>query len=179
MREQIFADTPLEMITDKDINSWLLGFKERKVQIDGKTHIVRYRNTYANTVFSIFNIMLSEAVRQGFISANPCQKVRRLKNDRKKMTILTDEEVKKLWALTLNSWWHFLNTELLKQGLSVSQVQSVTGHKSIGMTERYNHFEASRITDVMKAQTTIAGTKKIKDNQEGLKLVEMLNIKSA
>jgi len=297
-----FADTPLEKITDKDVNNWLLGFRERKVQKDGKTQIVHYRNSYANIVFTTFNVMLSEAVRQGFISANPCQKVRRLKNNRKKMTILTDEEVKKLFpdnyksiwgdklipyavcrlasltgmrigeilglrgeyvfdkyilvcgqygekgyfpftktkesrkiplipemialmrglnngngfvfsmnggavpvsrscvrtayndalnkigiskadikqrALTLHSWRHFLNTELLKQGLSVSQVQSVTGHKSIDMTERYNHLEACQITDVMKVQTTIAGTKKTKDNQEGLKLVEMPNIKSA
>jgi len=297
-----FADTPLEKITDKDVNNWLLGFRERKVKIDGKTRIVHYRNSYANIVFATFSIMLSEAVRQGYISSNPCQKVRRLKNDRKKMTILTDEEVRKLFpdnyksiwgdklipyavcrlayltgmrigeilglrgeyvfdkyilvcgqygekgyfpytktkenrsiplipemialmrglnngngyvfsmkggavpvsrscvrtayndalnkigiskeeieqrALTLHSWRHFLNTELLKQGLSVSQVQSVTGHKSIDMTERYNHLEACQITDVMKAQTTIAGTKKTKDNQEGLKLVEMPNIKSA
>jgi integrase len=297
-----FADTPLEKITDKDVNNWLLGFRERKVQIDGKTQIVHYRNSYANIVFSTFSIMLSEAVRQGFIPANPCQKVRRLKNNRKKITILTDEEVKKLFpdnyksiwgdklipyavcrlasltgmrigeilglrgeyvfdnhilvcgqhgekgyfpftktkenrsiplipemiafmrglnngngyvfsmnggavpvsrscvrtayndalnkigiskaeikqrALTLHSWRHFLNTELLKQGLTVSQVQSVTGHKSIDMTERYNHLEASQITDVMKAQKTIAGTKQTKDNQEGLKLVEMPNIKSA
>jgi integrase len=309
-----FANSPMEKITDKDVNSWLLGFKERKVQKDGKTEIVRYQNTYANTVFGTFNVMLAEAVRQGFISANPCDKVKRLKNDRKKITILTDDEVKKLFpkniksiwgdriiafaacrlasltgmrigeilglrgeyvfdkhihvcgqygdegylpytknkenrniplipeiiallrgfkngngyvfsltggdvpvtqayvrkafhqalkkigineaeikrrALTLHSWRHYLNTELLKQGLTIPQVQGVTGHKSVGMTERYNHLEAQQITDVMKAQAAIAGTQKTekqkpqretgkaKGNSKGLKIVKMPVRKSA
>jgi len=104
--------------------------------------------------------------------------VRTAYNDALNKIGISKAEIKQR-ALTLHSWRHFLNTELLKQGLTVSQVQSVTGHKSIDMTERYNHLEASQITDVMKAQTTIAGTKETKDNQEGLKLVEMPNIKSA
>jgi integrase len=303
-----FKNTPLDKLTDKDINNWLLGFKERKVEKDGKTEIVRYQNTYANTVFGTLNVMLAEAVRRGLISANPCDKVKRLKNDRKKITILTDDEVKKLFpknyksiwgdktaayaacrlasltgmrigeilglrkeyvfdkyihvcgqygddgylpytktkenrsiplipeiiallrglnkgkgfvftlnggavpvtqayvrkafhqalkkigineaeikrrALTLHSWRHYLNTELLKQGLTISQVQGVTGHKSVGMTERYNHLEASQITDVMKAQAAIAGTQKTekekkpketgkaKGDTKGLKIVKM------
>jgi integrase len=35
-----------------------------------------------------------------------------------------------LLQLTIHGWRHFLNTELLKQGLTVSQVQGVTEHKS-------------------------------------------------
>ncbi|MDR0473632.1 MAG: site-specific integrase [Treponema sp.] len=308
-----FADAPLEKITDKDVNKWLLGFRERKVEKDGKTEIIKYQNTYANTVFGTFNVMLAEAVRRGVISANPCDKVKRLKNDRKKVTILTVEEVRKLFpdnyktvwgekkiayavcrlasltgmrigeilglrgeyvfdkhiyicgqygdegylpytktkenrkiplipeiikllrglgngngfvfsldggavpvtqaytrkafhqalvkigikeaeikqrALTIHSWRHFLNTELLNQGLSIPQVQGVTGHKSIGMTERYNHLEASQITDVMKAQEAIVGAKKpkktqpketgkAKGNSKGLKIVKMNNQKTA
>jgi integrase len=307
-----FGNTPLEKITDKDVNKWLLGFRERKVQKDGKTETVRYQNTYANTVFGTFNVMLAEAVRQGLLSSNPCDKVRRLKNDRKKVTILTVEEVRKLFpdnykavwgekkaayavcrlasltgmrigeilglrgeyvfdrhiyvcgqygdegylpytktkenrkiplipemiallrsfkngngfvfsldggatavtqaytrkafhqalvkigikepeikqrALTIHSWRHFLNTELLNQGLSIPQVQGVTGHKSIGMTERYNHLDVNQIADVMKAQAVIAGTKKtkkektlkekVKTNRQGLTLVKMPNRKTA
>jgi len=34
-----FSNTPLDKITDKDINSWLLGFKNRKVVKDGKEEI--------------------------------------------------------------------------------------------------------------------------------------------
>jgi hypothetical protein len=50
------------------------------------------------------------------------------------------------------------------------------------MTERYNHLEASQITDVMKAQSAIAGTKKqgkAKGNSQGLKVVKMPNRKTA
>ena len=297
-----FANTPLEKITDKDVNNWLLNFCERKIIRDGKTETIKYRNTYANTVFSVFNVMLSDAVRRGLLASNPCEKVRRLKNDCKKITILTVGEVDKLFpknykavwgdnktgyaacrlasltgmrigeilglrgeyifdrhihicgqygdgsykpytktkenrniplipemiallrglnngkgyvfstdggvvpvtqcyvrrafhqalvkigikkaeiknrALTLHSWRHFLNTELLRQGLSDMQVQGVTGHKSINMTERYNHLEASQITDVMKAQAAIAGTKKTKKKQKGLTLVKPLKRKTA
>jgi integrase len=92
-----FTDWPLEKITDKDVNKWLLGFRERKVEKDGKTEIIRYQNTYANTVFGTFNVMLAEAVRRELIKANPCDKVKRLKKDRKKVTILTVEEVRKLF----------------------------------------------------------------------------------
>jgi integrase len=258
--------------------------------------------------------MLAEAVRQGLLTANPCDKVRRLKNDRKKITILTDEEVKKLFpknyktvwgdkviayaacrlasltgmrigeilglrgeyvsdksiyicgqygdegylpytknkenrniplipeiiallrglgngdgfvfsmnggavpvtqayirkafhnamkkigiseaeikrrALTIHGWRHFLNTELLKQGLTIPQVQGVTGHKSVGMTERYNPLGARQIADVMKAQAAIAGTQepekekppketgKAESNTKGLKIVKMTARKSA
>jgi integrase len=80
-----FADKHMEKITDKDVNSCLLGFRERKVQKDGKTQ--------------------AEAVRQRFISSNPCDKVRRLKNDRKKITILTDDEVKKLFPKNYKAVW--------------------------------------------------------------------------
>jgi integrase len=102
---QFFGDTPLDKITDKDVNSWLLGFKERKAVKDGKTEIASYKNTYANTVFGTLNVMLAEAIRQGLIPSNPCGKVKRLKNDRRKITILTDEEVKKLFPKNYKSVW--------------------------------------------------------------------------
>jgi hypothetical protein len=69
-----FADTPLDKITDKDVNNWLLGFRERKVEKDGKTEIVKYQNTYANTALKILKIMMSFAVRQEVLTANPCDK---------------------------------------------------------------------------------------------------------
>jgi nitrogen regulatory protein PII-like uncharacterized protein len=70
-------------------------------------------------------------------------------------------------------------------------VQGVTGHKSIGMTERYNHLEASQITDVMKAQAVIAGTQKTenvksakernkdKNNSKNLRIINLPVKKSA
>jgi integrase len=294
-----FADVPLDKITDKDVNKWLMGFKERKVEKDGKIEIVHYHNTYANTVFGTFKVMMGEAVRQGLIPANPCEKVKRLKNDRKEMKILTVEEVQKLFpknyktiwgdrvvayaacrlasltgmrigeilglrkefvfddyiyvcgqsggregyrphtktkenrniplipemiqllrelhngkgfvfsldggvspttssyvrddfkkalknigineaerkrrTITIHSWRHFLNTELLRQGMTVTQVQSVTGHKSQRMTELYNHPSEGQINDIIKAQSAIIGSKEPEEdeeNQKGLKLIK-------
>ena len=301
-----FGNMPLDKITHKDVNSWLLGFKNKKVVIHGREEVKSYQNTYANGLFSILNVMLAEAVRRDLIPSNPCDKVKRLKNDRREMDILTVEEVqklfpkdhKKVWGdktvpyvasrlasltgmrigeilglrgeyvfdqyirvcgqynfygyknhtktrenrnipllpemidllkklmkkngngfvfsldrgatpisdrylrgefhnaldrigingdeidrrrLTFHSWRHFVNTDLLRQGLTIKQVQSVTGHKSEGMTDRYNHPDATQIDVVVKAQAAIAG-KKAKDNQTqkatngkktGLKLVKM------
>jgi integrase len=282
-----FSNTPLDKITDKDINSWLLGFKNRKVVKDGKEEIINYQNTYANTVFGTLNVMLAEAVRRGLLTSNPCDKVKRLKNDRKKLEILTVEEVQKLFpknykavwgdkeiayianrlgsltgmrigeilglrgefvfdkhilvcgqygefgygktktksehniplipemimllrklitkngkgyvfslnggavpvtqtyirrafnsalkkiginekeikrrGISLHGWRHFVNTDLLQQGLTVEQVQSVTGHISKGMTKRYSHIDPRQINDVIKAQEAIFGKKKPKE----------------
>jgi integrase len=281
-----FADTPLDKITDKDINNWILGFKNRKVVKDGKEETVSYQNTYANTVFGTLNVMLAEAVRRGLLTSNPCDKVKRLKNDRRKMEILTAQEVHKMFPknykavwdkeipyianrlasitgmrigevlglrgefvfdkyilvcgqygefgykpytktkedrgipllpemiallrklmkangkgyvfsldggatpvcysiirrdyfralakigisekeanrrrLTLHSWRHFLNTDLLKQGMTLQQVQGVTGHKSAITSGIYTHLDARQIDDVIKAQEVIYGKKQAK-----------------
>jgi integrase len=302
-----FGNMPLDKITDKDINDWLLGFRERKIEKDGKTETVSYKNTYANTVFGALNIMMGEAVRRGLLTANPCNKVRRLKNDRKEIKILTVDEVHKLFpddyktvwgdktvayaanrlasltgmrigeimglrgeyvfdnhiyicgqywggsykpytktkenrsiplipemievlrelmksngngyvfsleggarpvcqsyvrrmlyralvkiglseteikqrALSMHGWRHFVNTDLQRQGLTVQQVQGVTGHKTLEMTERYSHLDAMQITEVLKAQSVIAGTKQTENDAKGeneLKIVKMPVRKSA
>jgi integrase len=103
---------------------------------------------------------------------------------------IKEPEIKRR-ALTIHGWRHFLNTELLKQGLTVMQVQGVTGHKSEKMTEMYNHPSASQIADVMKAQAAITGTRKpekekppkenrkAKTSPQGLTLVKMPKRKTA
>jgi hypothetical protein len=70
-------------------------------------------------------------------------------------------------------------------GFSVPQVQAVTGHKSLNMTNsRYNHPDARSIADVVEAQTEIAGTKepetksrikkgKPEAEKEGVKIIKM------
>jgi integrase len=63
-------------------------------------------------------------------------------------------------GLSIHSWRHFLNTELQRQGLSLQQVQAVTGHKSDRMTEWYSHFDARQLADVMDAQAVISGATK-------------------
>jgi integrase len=279
-----FADTPLEKITCKDINKWLLGFKKREITVDGKSETRSYKNTYANTIFGTLHTMMAWAVEQEIIKANPCAKVKKLKNDRKDIEIITVEEVRRLFpknwksvwngkeiayvanrlasltgmrageimglrgeyvfddyiyvcgnygeygygptktketrfiplipemigllkklterngkgyvfsldggakpvcrkhiydefhralkrigigqkeiarrGLSIHSWRHFLNTELQRQGLSLQQVQAVTGHKSDRMTEWYSHFDARQLSDVMEAQQVITGGKK-------------------
>ncbi|MDR2741458.1 MAG: tyrosine-type recombinase/integrase, partial [Treponema sp.] len=100
-----FADTPLEKITYKDINKWLLGFKNREFTVDGKTEIKAYKNTYANTVLGTLNTMMSYAVEQELIKVNPCARVKRLKNDRKKIEIITVEEVQKLFPKNWKTVW--------------------------------------------------------------------------
>jgi integrase len=264
-----FEKIPLDKITAKDINQWLLDFKKEG-----------YKNTYANTVFKTLHTMLAYAARQELIPVNPCANVKKLKNDRKKIEILTVEETRKLFGdnwreiwddkdlayatnrlacltgmrageiaglrgeyvfddyisvcgqygaygygptktkeprfiplipemieilkklmekngkgyvfsenggatpvtrrfiydnfhralmkigidkteiarrgLSVHSWRHFLNTELQRQGLTLQQVQSVTGHKSDRMSDLYNHPDARQIEDVTKAQEKIA-----------------------
>jgi integrase len=71
---------------------------------------------------------------------------------------ISQEEIRRR-GLSIHSWRHFLNTELQMQGLSLEQVQAVTGHKSDRMTEWYSHFDARRLADVMEAQEIIAGNR--------------------
>jgi integrase len=287
-----FAHVPLKMMNEKDINKWLIGFKNREVIKNGKTEIKQYKNTYANTVYSVLNIMLDEAVRQDLIQKNPCDKVKRLRDDTKNIVILTVEEVQKIfpqdyqsvWGnreesyianrlasltgmrageilglkgeyifdnyiyvcgqytdkgyqnhtktkenrkipllpevmiilrdlakengkgflfsldggakpvsttylnkelkralmkigvskeeikrrnLSMHGWRHFVNTDLLRQGMTIQQVQTVTGHKSIRNTDRYSHLEPSLIQDIVKAQENITGGKKKKAKPDG------------
>jgi integrase len=286
-----FADWPLEKINARDVNKWLLGFKKREITVDGKQETRAYKNTYANTVFGTLYTMMAWAVEQELIKANPCAKVKKLKNDRKKIEIITVGEVQKLFSenwkkvwngkelayaanqlasltgmrageimglrgeyvfddyiyvcgsygeygygpiktkenryiplipemikllrklmerngegyvfspdgggkpvcrkhiydefhralkkigidqaeirrrgLSIHSWRHFLNTELQLQGLSLPQVQSVTGHKSDRMSEWYSHMDARDLTGIMDAQQVITGGKKTKKKTGG------------
>jgi integrase len=274
-----FGDLPIESITHKDINRWLLGFKKREVMVNGKAETRAYKNTYANTVLGTLHTMMAWAVEQELIKTNPCARVKRLINDRKKIEIITVAEVQKLFprnwrpvwegkeiayvanrlasltgmrageilglrgeyvyeehihvcgsygefgygptktketrniplipemiamlkslmiqngqgyvfsmdggitpvsrmfiykefhkalkktgipqaeitrrGLSMHSWRHFLNTDLQRQGLTIQQVQAVTGHKSAAMTDRYSHLDARLLTNVQEAQRVI------------------------
>jgi len=279
--EPFFGKLALDKITCELVNKWLLGFKDRG-KIDKKTGVIisGYKNSYANAAFRTLNVMMTEAVKRGLIQTNPCDKVERLKNNKKKIDILKIEEVRALFpkdyktvwgdkeiayaanllasitgmrigevmglrgefvfdnyiavcgqygsdgyrdftktkvnrsiplmpemiallrklmiknsngyvfslnggavpatcnyfamelnkalnkigiskeeiknrGLTLHGWRHFLNNELQRQGLTISQVQSVTGHKSERMTEWYNHPDPMNVPNVTKAQAAI------------------------
>jgi len=275
-----FGKTPLDKITSGDINKWLLGFKDRTVvNSEGKKEIKSYKNTYANTVFGTFWLMLNEAVNRGIINKNPAASVKKLKNDCRAIEIITPAEVrllfpqnwKTVWdddrvsylgnklaactgmrageilglrgeyifdeyihvcaqydeygyrptktkenrnipvapvvlneirrlalennngyvfsldggktpvtrkllykkfhralnrigvdskeiqrrGLTIHSWRHFFNTTLQMANVALSKVQSVTGHKSERMTERYTHFDAKEFTEVRGVQEAL------------------------
>jgi integrase len=101
-----FGDTRLDKITCGDINAWLLGFKDRAFTgRDGKTVIKGYKNTYANTVFGTLRLMLKAAVERKLIPSNPADGVKRLKNDRKPIEIITVEEMGKLFPSGWRRMW--------------------------------------------------------------------------
>jgi integrase len=101
-----FGKVRLDKITPEDINNWLLGFKERKViNSDGKEEVKSYKNTYANTVFGTFWLMLNEAVNRGIIKTNPATAVKKLKNDRKAIEIITPAEVRLLFPRQWEVIW--------------------------------------------------------------------------
>jgi hypothetical protein len=100
-----FTDVPINKITENDVNDWLMGFKNRKVTVDGNEKTVKYQNTYANTVLGTLNVMMMEAVRRGLIQKNPCDNMKRLKNDRRKMEIFTVGEVQRLFPKNYKAVW--------------------------------------------------------------------------
>jgi hypothetical protein len=67
---------------------------------------------------------------------------------------ISDDEISER-HLHLHGWRHFLNTELLKGGLSVPQTQAVTRHKSERMTEWYNHFDPNEFAQALKVQENL------------------------
>ena len=69
---------------------------------------------------------------------------------------MTETEVSKR-GLCFHAWRHFCNTELQKAGLTVQQVQAVTGHRSDRMTEWYSHFNALEFSEVPKVQSELLG----------------------
>jgi integrase len=64
---------------------------------------------------------------------------------------ISDDEISER-HLHLHGWRHFFNTELLKGGLSVPQVQAVTRHTSERMTDWYNHFDPSEFMKAKQVQ---------------------------
>jgi integrase len=58
-------------------------------------------------------------------------------------------------GLNLHAWRHFFNTTLRMANVMDSKVQSITGHKTIAMTERYTHFDAKEFVEVKGIQETL------------------------
>jgi integrase len=64
---------------------------------------------------------------------------------------ISDEEISDR-RLHLHAWRHFFNTELLRGGLTVTQAQAVTGHKTERMTEWYLHFDPTEFAKAKAIQ---------------------------
>jgi integrase len=67
---------------------------------------------------------------------------------------ISDDEISER-HLHLHGWRHFMNTELIKGGLTIQQVQAITRHKSERMTEWYNHFDASEFAKAKSVQMSL------------------------
>jgi len=61
--------------------------------------------------------------------------------------------------LTFHAWRHFFNTLLRMSNVADSKVKSVTGHKTISMTEHYTHFDTRQFTEVRDVQDELLGCK--------------------
>jgi integrase len=68
-----------------------------------------------------------------------------------------DGEEQKRRNLTPHAWRYFLNTNLRARGVADAKVQSITGHKSQGMTEKYTQFYTEEFTEVRTIQDTLLG----------------------
>jgi len=58
-------------------------------------------------------------------------------------------------GINLHAWRHFCNTEMLKGGLTIKKVQSITGHKTENMTDNYTHFNPMEFADINKIQADL------------------------
>jgi integrase len=129
-----FGDMRLDQITGEDINNWLLGFKDRTFTDKNGKEVKRgYKNTYANTVFGTLRLMLKVAVERKVITSNPADGVKRLKNDRKHIEIITVEEMGKLFPPDWKRIWadneiaYLANKLAALTGMRVGEVLGLRG----------------------------------------------------
>jgi integrase len=66
-----------------------------------------------------------------------------------------DGEEKKRRNLTPHAWRYFLNTNLRVQGVPDAKVQSVTGHNTQQMTDRYTIFYSEEFSEVRTVQESL------------------------
>jgi integrase len=66
-----------------------------------------------------------------------------------------DAEEKKRRNLTPHAWRYFLNTNLRVKGVPDAKVQSVTGHNTQRMTERYTIFYTEEFSEVRTVQESL------------------------
>ena len=78
-----------------------------------------------------------------------------------KIGINTEERNRR--NLSFHAWRHFFNTYMRMNNVSDSKVQSVTGHKSMKMTDHYTHFDTRQFSEVRTVQAELLA---LPDNTE-------------
>jgi len=59
--------------------------------------------------------------------------------------------------LSFHGWRHWLNTALRSRGLPDSKLRLITGHRSEAMSDRYTHYQASDLSEVVELQNGLVG----------------------
>ncbi|WP_160526069.1 tyrosine-type recombinase/integrase [Sphaerochaeta halotolerans] len=57
--------------------------------------------------------------------------------------------------ITFHSWRHFLNSQLLANGINEAKTRKITGHSTAEMTKLYSHFMVNDFADVLRITETI------------------------
>jgi integrase len=60
------------------------------------------------------------------------------------------EEERAKRNITFHSWRHFLNSQLLSNGVNETKTRKITGHSTAEMTKRYAHFLVNDFADVLR-----------------------------
>jgi integrase len=94
-----FGKMKMDAITQEEIEKWF-------DYMVGKG----YKNTYTNGIFAIFRIMMNWAAKKKVILSDPTGDVILLKNDRKPLKIITQDEFK---ALFVKDWQKVWNNDLI------------------------------------------------------------------
>jgi integrase len=129
----------LDQISSHDVDVWMLSFLDQ-----GKSAKT------VNLMLTILKIMLGHAVKKGFIKRNPCDGVERVMVTKKRMEILTPDEVrsifdptklKRLWGKELH---YVLNLLGATTGLRIGEVLGLKGTflftDYLEVSWQYNNF---------------------------------------
>ena len=65
------------------------------------------------------------------------------------------EEERAKRNITFHSWRHFLNSQLLSNGINETKTRKITGHSTAEMTDRYTKFLVNDFADVLQITESI------------------------
>jgi integrase len=82
----------------------------------------------------------------------------------KRIGITHEEKMRR--RLSFHSWRHFFNTMLRLSDVADSKVQSVTGHRSMKMTDHYTHFDTRQFNEIRDVQEILLTDETGKDKKK-------------